>query len=66
MDREHFYATMNGEGTLDYEVYLNTKALLSCQKDLGFLQWRRAAISDRSPGGRAVDEIDWLYAAGYR
>ena len=28
MDREHFYATMNGEGTLDYEVYLNTKALL--------------------------------------
>src|ERR1700733_3070345 len=33
MDREHFYATMNGEGTLDYEVYLNTKALLSCQKD---------------------------------
>ena len=33
MDREHFYATMNGEGTLDYELYLNTKALLSCQKD---------------------------------
>lgn len=32
MDREHFYATMNGEGTLDYELYLNTKALLSCQK----------------------------------
>ena len=24
---------MNGEGTLDYEIYLNTKALLSCQKD---------------------------------
>ena len=24
---------MNGEGTLDYELYLNTKALLSCQKD---------------------------------
>jgi len=23
---------MNGEGTLDYELYLNTKALLSCQK----------------------------------
>jgi tryptophan 2,3-dioxygenase len=33
MDREHFYATMNGEGTLDYELYLNTKNLLSCQKD---------------------------------
>jgi tryptophan 2,3-dioxygenase len=33
MDREHFYATMNGEGTLDYERYLNTKALLSCQKE---------------------------------
>src|SRR5579871_6415384 len=33
MDREQIYATMNGEGTLDYELYLNTKALLSCQKD---------------------------------
>jgi len=33
MDRAHFYATMNGEGTLDYELYLNTKALLACQKD---------------------------------
>jgi tryptophan 2,3-dioxygenase len=33
MDRAHFYATMNGEGTLDYERYLNTKALLSCQKE---------------------------------
>jgi tryptophan 2,3-dioxygenase len=33
MDRAHFYSIMNGEGTLDYEVYLNTKALLSCQKD---------------------------------
>ena len=33
MDREHFYATMNGEGTLDYEIYINTKALLHCQKD---------------------------------
>ena len=32
MDRAHFYATMNGEGTLDYERYLNTKELLSCQK----------------------------------
>src|ERR1700732_55974 len=33
MDREHFYSIMNGEGTLDYELYLDTKALLSCQKD---------------------------------
>ncbi|MCI0394512.1 MAG: tryptophan 2,3-dioxygenase family protein [Chloroflexi bacterium] len=33
MDREFFYDTINGKGTLDYELYLNTKALLSCQKD---------------------------------
>jgi tryptophan 2,3-dioxygenase len=33
MDRAHFYSIMNGEGTLDYELYLNTKTLLSCQKD---------------------------------
>ena len=33
MDREHFYAIMNGEGTLDYELYLNTPKLLTCQKD---------------------------------
>jgi tryptophan 2,3-dioxygenase len=33
VDREQFYATMNGEGTLDYELYLNTKALLSSQKE---------------------------------
>ncbi|HXN24202.1 MAG TPA: tryptophan 2,3-dioxygenase family protein [Candidatus Dormibacteraeota bacterium] len=32
MDRKHFYEMMNGEGTLDYELYLNTKSLLSCQK----------------------------------
>src|SRR6202051_4987643 len=31
MNREHFYSIMNGEVTLDYELYLNTKALLSCQ-----------------------------------
>jgi tryptophan 2,3-dioxygenase len=31
MNREHFYSIMNGEGILDYELYLNTKALLSCQ-----------------------------------
>ncbi|HYL45522.1 MAG TPA: tryptophan 2,3-dioxygenase family protein [Candidatus Limnocylindrales bacterium] len=33
MDREHFFAIMNGEGTLDYELYLNTRTLLTCQKD---------------------------------
>src|ERR1700736_3687472 len=33
MNREHFYSIMNGEGTLDYELYLNTKALLSCQTE---------------------------------
>jgi tryptophan 2,3-dioxygenase len=33
VDRQYFYATMNGEGTLDYEIYLDTKKLLSCQKD---------------------------------
>lgn len=33
MDREYFYSIMNGEGTLDYELYLNTKQLLTCQKE---------------------------------
>src|SRR5262250_1227767 len=28
---------MNGEGTLDYEVYLRTKTLLGCQTDYGEL-----------------------------
>ena len=32
MDREHYYALMHGEGSLDYELYLNTKALFECQK----------------------------------
>jgi len=31
VNREQFYEMMSGEGTLDYELYLNTKALLSCQ-----------------------------------
>lgn len=31
MNREQFYALMGGEGTLDYELYLNTPKLLSCQ-----------------------------------
>ena len=33
MDREYFYSIINGEGNLDYELYLNTKKLLGCQKD---------------------------------
>ena len=37
MNREQFYAMMKGDGTLDYEKYLNTKALLSCQSDFGEL-----------------------------
>ncbi|GAB4135106.1 MAG: tryptophan 2,3-dioxygenase family protein [Rhodothalassiaceae bacterium] len=32
MDRKMFYAMMAGEGTLDYEIYLNTPHLLSLQK----------------------------------
>ena len=32
MDRDFFYAMMNGDGTLDYEKYLNTHDLLRCQK----------------------------------
>jgi tryptophan 2,3-dioxygenase len=32
MDRQHFYAQMAGGGDLDYEIYLGTKQLLSCQK----------------------------------
>ena len=31
MNREQFYAAMGGEGTLDYEKYLQTKTLLNCQ-----------------------------------
>src|ERR1700754_547242 len=32
MDREHFLREMQGGGTLDYEIYLNPRALLACQK----------------------------------
>lgn len=32
MDREHYYKLIGGDGSLDYEIYLNTHALLSCQK----------------------------------
>src|SRR6201985_2018875 len=31
MNRKLFYDQMSGEGTLDYELYLNTKNLLNCQ-----------------------------------
>jgi tryptophan 2,3-dioxygenase len=37
MNRELFYGLMSGEGTLDYEVYLQTKGLLSCQTPFGEL-----------------------------
>ena len=37
VNREQFYAIMGGEGTLDYELYLNTKTLLSCQTKFGEL-----------------------------
>ncbi|MGI0118629.1 tryptophan 2,3-dioxygenase family protein [Zooshikella sp. RANM57] len=32
MDRQHYYQLMQGEGELDYEVYLQTQRLLTCQK----------------------------------
>jgi len=31
VNRQQIYEIMSGEGTLDYELYLSTKALLSCQ-----------------------------------
>ena len=34
MDRDHFYAELQGGSSLDYELYLNTRALLACQKPL--------------------------------
>src|SRR5579862_8524370 len=33
MNRKLFYSQMSGEGTLDFELYLNTKNLLSCQSN---------------------------------
>ncbi|MFQ5740694.1 MAG: tryptophan 2,3-dioxygenase family protein [Acidobacteriota bacterium] len=32
MDRSYFYSMMHGEGESDYELYLDTQALLNCQK----------------------------------
>ena len=37
MNRDHYYEMIGGDGTLDYEIYLNTHELLSCQKDYGSL-----------------------------
>ena len=33
MNREFFHRIMRGDGDTDYEVYVNTRALLACQKD---------------------------------
>ena len=43
MNREQFYTLMSGEGTLDYELYLNTKKLLSSQTKLGNRNWKAEA-----------------------
>ena len=37
MDRSHFYVLMEGEGKLDYEVYLNTPRILKAQKRISDL-----------------------------
>ena len=37
MERETFYAQMAGGSGLDYELYLNTEALLACQKPFSAL-----------------------------
>ena len=37
MTREEAYISMKGQGTLDYELYINTPKLLDCQKDYGQL-----------------------------
>jgi len=40
MDRDYFCEAMQGEGTTDYEIYLKTQQLFSCQSDFNeFLQW---------------------------
>jgi tryptophan 2,3-dioxygenase len=38
MDRNYFYKKMQGEGNTDYEIYLNTRTLLSCQSDFDELR----------------------------
>ncbi len=47
MDRECFNSIMGGGGKLDYEIYLNTKALLACQKDFPELGEIRSRMTDR-------------------
>ncbi|MBB4211801.1 tryptophan 2,3-dioxygenase [Rhodothalassium salexigens DSM 2132] len=37
MDRAYFYAMMSGRGDLDYEAYLNTRQVLTAQKDFDAL-----------------------------
>ena len=37
MDRSQFYAQMEGEGKLDYEIYLNTPQILNAQKPMADL-----------------------------
>ncbi len=37
LDKEDFYKIMDGEGKSDYEIYLNTKKLFSCQKNFDSL-----------------------------
>jgi tryptophan 2,3-dioxygenase len=61
MDRELFYSTMGGEGTLDYELYLNTRALLSCQKDFHDL------VNEDELQFQIVHQIEelWMKLIGY-
>lgn len=61
MDRKHFYEIMNGEGMLDYELYLNTKALLSCQKDFTEL------VNKDEMQFQVVHQIEelWMKLIGY-
>jgi tryptophan 2,3-dioxygenase len=37
MDRQVIFKNLHGDGTSDYEIYLNTQSLFACQKDYGAL-----------------------------
>jgi tryptophan 2,3-dioxygenase len=52
---------MNGEGTLDYELYLDTKALLSCQKDF------KAFCNQDELQFQVVHQVEelWMKLIGY-
>ena len=66
MDREHFYATMNGEGNSGLRAVSEYQIASRVPEGLqGFMQWRRIAVSDRSSGRRALDEVDRLHASRY-